>query len=185
MDIQSVHDALAAALEAASGAGSTGPLDAGFRFPDPTTGARLDFEILSIEGLGVDELHITYDSGIQPEGDTYAGPGAPLGSVLYVVRGPRRFVVQAKIECEYQTVTTAHHYAERCRTRLALPSVRDILRGAGLALQSPVGATQRVSYTDASGRVVSAVLFEFVLNSADEVQDAPVTTVEVVNFGVN
>lgn len=143
--------------------------------------ARVDFQIVSIVGWGYDEWRSTYNPDEPIPGDTYAGPGAPLGSFHYVVTGPRYVTVQIKVEAfDPHDGNAAYVYLERIRTRLGLPSVEDSLRAVNLAYQT-VGASHDLSYDDDNGRRVSAAAFEIVFNSSDFAQDDAVTTIEIVD----
>ncbi len=180
-DPVAVFDGIAALLTSLSGlhVSAVGPKDQGFRFPAPDTQARVDFDLISNVGLGVDEVRRTYDPAAVIVGDT-SGPGgaAATGGFIDSVQGDRVQVWQVKIQCGRQDVT-AHRYAERIRTGLGLPSSRRALRALGLGLQQPVGATMSVPFTEGN-RVISAVVFEFKTNSAAFMSDVPVTTINEV-----
>lgn len=144
--------------------------------------ARITVEIIGLNGLGYDEHRRHYDPAIRPAGDTYAGPGAPLGSIVEGVTGQRELVVQFKCECYDESGAGSHVFIERIRTRLRLPSVQATLNAAGAALQK-CGPSYPADYDDENGRRVDGEVLEVRFNTADYAADDPVTTIETVPLG--
>ena len=66
---------------------------AGAPYPEPGSTdegqVKVDFSVVSETPWGRDEERTVYDPDAVIEGDTYAGPGAPLGGVVYSVNGRR------------------------------------------------------------------------------------------------
>lgn len=143
--------------------------------------ARVTFNYSVIGGIGRDEWRYRYDPTVLQPGDTYAGPGAPLGSTIDSNQGNRELLLQITVECfDLQGGKAAWPIAERIRTAINLPSVRDMLRdNAGLAIQK-TGETHATDYDDDNGRCVSVCVFEVRLNASDGVEDIPQTTIEIV-----
>ncbi len=144
--------------------------------------ANCTIDIMSVDGLGYDEWRASYDPNARPAGDTYSGPGAPLGGVVYTLTGQRQVTVQFKFECFDPTGAGAHVFAERTRTRMGLPSVELTLNAAGYAYQD-IGPSHTTDYDDGDGRRVGVTIFEMILNAADFATDDAVTTIETVALG--
>lgn len=142
---------------------------------------KLEYEIVSIVGLGVDERRNPYDADTLIPDDTYEpdpdDPDARLGAILPTVQGNRIITLQIKAETQAPSAAGAWLYIERIRTRLGLGSFNDGLEAVGLAINDTREA-RPYSYTDDSGRTVQVVIFELVLNASDSAQDDPVTTIE-------
>ncbi len=180
-DPVSAFNGISALLASLSGlhVGAVGPKDAGYRYPTPGEQARVDFDLISNVGLGLDELRRTYDPDAIIEGDTSgSGGAAATGGFIDTVTGDRVQTWQVKVQCGRQDAT-AHRYAERIRNGLGLPSSRRALRALGLGLQQPIGSTVSVPFTEGN-RVISAVVFEFKTNSTGSATDTPVTTINEV-----
>lgn len=198
LDLIGSLNALAAMLNVAAGVpGSTATYtDGPFVFPQvgedgvqtlpdgstPTNElTKLEYEIVSIVGLGQDEQRNPYDADVLIPDDTYEpdpdDPAARLGAVLPTLHGNRIITLQVKAETQAPSAAGAWLYIERIRTRLNLPSFNDALEAVGLAINDQREA-RPFSYTDDSGRAVQVVIFELVLNAADSAQDDPVTTIE-------
>jgi hypothetical protein len=142
--------------------------------------ATLDFDIISAFGVGRDEWRTRYDSTVFQPGDTYAGPGAPLGSVITESTGNRELHAQLRSECFISLdADTPFDIVERCRTALRLPTVLDLLNSAGIAIQK-IGETRCTEYDDDNGRRVKAAILEIIFNAADGIEDLPQTTIEIV-----
>lgn len=150
-------------------------------FCDDANQATVRFRLLSVVGLGVEELRGGYDEDAVIPGDTYSGPGAPLGGYVWEVSGNRRLTFSVLVECARQDLT-AHLFAERIRTRLRLPSSMAALRALELGLNSIGASTDRPYEHD--GREISYATFDVVFNAADSATDAPVTTIEEPEFAV-
>ena len=142
--------------------------------------ANVTVEILSIQGLGFDEWRKSYDPAARPAGDTYSGPGAPLGGIVYEVKGFREVTVQFMVECFDESGAGAHVFLEQIRTRIGLPSIEIELNTAGFAYQT-IKASHTADYDDESGRRVDVALFEMVFNAFDTATDDPLTTIETVD----
>ncbi len=142
--------------------------------------AGVTYEIISVSGIGRDELRRRYDGTVHPADDTYAGPGAPLGSIIEESTGNREIHVQIQCEC-FTALDGNKPFAivERVRTALSLPSVLDLLNTAGLAIQNKAD-TITSNYFDDNGRQVGVAILEVIFNAADGVEDIPVTTIETV-----
>lgn len=138
--------------------------------------ARATIDIISVQGWGYDEWRANYDPATQPPGDTYAGPGAPLGSVIYEVKGTRYINVQIKVECFDQVGAGAFVFLEQIRTRLYLPSVKEQFYTVGFGIQTIEPSTSH-DYDDTNGRRVDVALFEVIFNAFDQQFDDPATTV--------
>ncbi len=145
--------------------------------------ATLDYSIISIVGQGTDELRKGYDPDTLILGDTYEpnplDPDERLGAVIESRHGPRLITVQIKCECFDPRWGGAFRFLERARTRLALPTINTLLETAGIAL-ARIGDTSAHHYTDENGRTVSVALFEATFNAADQADDDPITTIEIV-----
>lgn len=154
---------------------AVGPADAGWRLPSPAEQARVDFDLISNVGLGVDEWATEFDPDAEIEGDT-SGPGgaAATGGIIYTAQGDRVQTWQVKVECGRQDAT-AHRYAERIRNGLGLPSTRAALAAVGLGLQLPVGATRPAHFAH-DGRQISAAIFEFRTNSVGSATETEAIT---------
>jgi hypothetical protein len=157
--------------------------NAPYTMPGRTSEADLSWVIFSERSLGVDETQITYDPTLYPEVDTYAGPGAPLGSVVYKAQGQRQITFQ--VDCEsLQWEKDGHYYLSRLQARLRLPSAVDELNALGLGL-CHVGDIVNVGKgASVDGHATSRYSLEFVCNAADIVDDDPITTIEVVHTAV-
>lgn len=202
LDLQGSLTALAAMLNVAAGIpGSTANYtDGAFVFPQvgadgvvlpdgslPTNElTKLEYEIVSIVGLGQDEQRNRYDADVLIDGDTYepnpADPLERLGASIQNVSGNRIVTLQIKAETQAPSAAGAWLYIERIRTRLGLSSFNEALEAVGLAINDTREA-RPFSYTDDSGRTVQVVIFELVLNAADSAEDDPVTTIEQVSVG--
>lgn len=144
--------------------------------------AKLTWDILGIEGVGWDEWRKVYDPNAVIADDTFTGPGAPLGGVVYNTGGQRAMRVQVKVECFDQSGGhSAHPILERVRTRLNLPTVLDALAAIDLGYRE-ISKSTTLDYTEQdSGRRVSVALFEIVFNASDTDADDPITTIETVD----
>jgi hypothetical protein len=203
LDLQGSLTALAAMLNIAAGIpGSTANYtDGAFVFPQvgadgvavlpdgslPTNElTKLEYEIVSIVGLGQDEKRDVYDPDTLIVGDTYqpnpANPSERLGALLPSVHGQRLITLQVKAETQAPSAAGAWLYIERIRTRLQFDTFNEALEAVGLAIND-MREARPFSYTDDSGRTVQVVIFELVLNAADSAQDDPVTTIEQVSVG--
>lgn len=141
----------------------------------------LTYDILSVSGIGTDELRTRYDAAVLQPGDTYTGPGSPLGSVISEKTGQREMHVQIKCE-SFVAVDGGGPFPaiERIRTAIGLPSVLDLLNAAGLAIQG-CEDTISTTYDDDNGRAVNVAILEIVFNCADGVEDIPQTTIETID----
>lgn len=204
LDLQGSLTTLAALLNIAAGVpGSTaqytdGPFvfpqvgaDGVVTLPDGSTATneltKLEYEIVSIVGLGNDELRNPYDPDVLLPGDTYEpdpeDPDARLGAVIPTQHGNRIITLQVKAETQAPSAAGAWQYIERIRTRLGLASFNESLEAVGLAVND-MREARPFSYTDDSGRTVQVVIFELVLNAADSAQDDPITTIEQLGGGI-
>lgn len=204
LDLQGSLTALAAMLNVAAGIpGSTANYtDGAFVFPQvgadgvvvlpdgslPTNElTKLEYEIVSIVGLGNDETRYRYDADVLIDGDTYEpNPEDPLerlGAVIQGLQGNRVITLQIKAETQAPSAAGAWLYIERIRTRLGLESFNEALEAVGLAIND-MREARPFSYADDSGRTVQVVIFELVLNAADIAEDDPVTTIEQLGGGV-
>jgi len=202
LDLQGSLTTLAALLNAAAGVpGSTATYtDGPFIFPQvgedgvavlpdgslPTNQlTKLEYSIVSIVGLGQEELRNEYDENTAIDGDTYEpdpnNPAARLGAIIPTVHGNRIITLQVKAETQAPSAAGAWQYIERIRTRLALETFNEQLEAVGLAVND-MREARPFSYVDDSGLTVQVVIFELVLNAADSAQDDPVTTIEEVDF---
>jgi hypothetical protein len=160
---------------AAAGADSTAQV-----FPADDTQLNVTYRVTSIVGNGRDELTSVYDPDAVIPGDTYAGPGAPLGGVVYTSRGQRVVTMTIKVECGFQAAgANAHYYAERIRTRIKLPSARRALKAMGLAINE-ILPSRDFAGSSFANREDSVSFLELVLNATDSASDEPVTTIEQV-----
>ncbi len=159
----------------------------GAALPDGSTNtntlAKLEYSIVSIVGLGQEEFRGAYDPLIVIPGDTYEpdpnAPSARLGGLIISVHGNRQVNVQIKAEAFAPTGGGAFAYIERVRTRICLPSVSDRLEAVGLAIADYSDA-RPADYVE-NGRTVSVAWFEVTFNAADQADDSPVTTIELVD----
>lgn len=154
---------------------------AGAPYPEPGSTdegqVKLDFSIVSERPWGRDELRTEYDPSVHPAGDTYAGPGAPLGSVIYSANGNREFTIE--ITCDrFNQSQPAFETIQRIRDKLWLPSARAECAALGIAV-SKSGPIMRVD-AELDGRSVSRYVLEVTANSMSNASDAPVTTIETV-----
>lgn len=164
-------------------------VDADFTFPaDDDTAAEggpveLTFSFDGIRALGRDEIRGGYDPDLVIPGDTYEpnpdDPEERLGGYTFTACGNRVVTITIKVESHNQQYP-AWEYAERLRSKLALPTSRASLYALELARQS-VGELHNISYTGDDGRQVSAYALELICNAATNVTDEPVTTIEQVN----
>jgi len=146
--------------------------------------ANVTCDVLSVNGRGFDEWRNRYDPNIQPPGDTFSGPGAPLGSVVIANTGVRELHVQVKVECyDFRDGARAWPILERIRTRLGLPTITEALDALGLGYQN-IGRAQPADYGDDNGRRVSCAWFEIIFNATDSEDDDPRTTIETVEVPV-
>jgi hypothetical protein len=144
--------------------------------------ARVTYDVISENTLGFDEWRDTYDPDVVIPGDTYTGPGAPLGGVITTVSGNRELVVQVKVECfEQSDGKGPMPIASAIRTRFGLPTIVEALTAAEIA-QQMIRPTITTSYDDENGRRVSVAMFEIVFNGADSADDDPVTTIETIGM---
>lgn len=153
--------------------------------PDGSTNtntlARIDYKIVSVVALGIDELRMVYDPNVAIPGDTYVKPGGgTLGGKRQYVQGNRQINVQIKAECYAPTGGGAFAYVERVRTRLGLPTITDRLEAVGLAI-ADYGDSRPADFTSEAGRVVSCAWFEVTFNAADIAEDDPTTTIETTD----
>lgn len=139
---------------------------------------KLDFSIVSETPVGRDELRTEYDPAVHPAGDTYAGPGAPLGSVIYSANGNRDLVIE--VTCDrFNQSQPAYETLQRVRDKLWLPSARAECTALGIA----ISGSRPILRVDAEldGRSVSRYILEITANSMSNASDDPVTTIETVN----
>ena len=168
---------------------ATRAVDADFTFPadvdtaDEGGPVELTFSIDGIRGLGRDEIRGGYDPDLEIPGDTYEpdpeDPEARLGGYTYLACGNRVVSITIRVESHNQA-HPAWEYAERLRSKLALPTSRARLYALELARQS-VSELHNVTYDGDDGRPVSAYALELICNAATNVTDEPVTTIERVN----
>src|SRR5512146_900150 len=201
IDLPTNLGALEAVLKVCCGIPGSVPRDAAVPFVFPEVGADGNvlpngdtgqntiatptYDIISIVGLGRDELRTYYDPDIDlttsADGDTFEpdpdDPLARLGATVATVSGNRQVTVQFKCEVQAAARVDAFVYLERVRSRLGLPSVVDALDAAGFAL-AHVGAAHPADYRDDSGLTIKVGVFEIVLNAADCAVDDPTTTIE-------
>lgn len=154
---------------------------AGAPYPEPGSTdegqVKLDFSIVSERPWGRDEIRTEYDPNTHPAGDTYAGPGAPLGSVIYSANGNREVVIE--ITCDrFNQSQPAFETLQRIRDKLWLPSARAECTALGIAI-SKSGPIMRID-AELDGRAVSRYVLEVTANSMSNASDAPVTTIETV-----
>lgn len=154
---------------------------AGAPYPDPGSTdegqVSLNFSITGETTVGRDELRTVYDPDTHPAGDTYAGPGAPLGSVIYSANGNRELTIA--ITCDrFNQSQPAYETIQRIRDRLWLPSTRAACADLGIAV-SKSGRIMRVD-ADLDGRSVSRYILEVTANTMSNASDDPVTTIETV-----
>ncbi len=155
---------------------------AGAPFPEPGSTdegqVSLNFSIFSETPVGRDELRTEYDPDIHPEGDTYDGPGAPLGSVIYSANGNRELVIE--ITCDrFNQSQPAFETLQRVRDKLWLPTARASCKALGIAV-SKSGRIMRVD-ADLDGRSVSRYVLEVTANIMSNASDDPVTTIQTAD----
>ncbi len=157
---------------------AVGSRDGEFKFPSIIKQASVEFSVVSVVPVGVDEYRPRYDPTAVIAGDTSGPGGTPVtGGVIYELVGNRRWVLEVSVECWDQK--TALDYARAIHDRAGLPSSRAELSAVGLALASK-GEIQDASYEDETGRAVGLFLFELTCNGSMFVVDAAVTTIETV-----
>jgi hypothetical protein len=154
---------------------------AGAPYPEPGSTdegqVKVDFSIVSEMPWGRDEERTVYDPDAVIEGDTYAGPGAPLGGVVYSVNGNRELTIE--ITCDrFNQSQPAFETLQRIRDKLWLPSTRAACTALGIA----VSKSSRILRVDADldGRSVSRYILEVTANSMSNASDDPITTIESV-----
>lgn len=151
-------------------------------FADDVNEATLQVKLLGSQRLGQDEDRSAYDPAAVIPGDTFSGPGSPLGGFVPTFVGQRTLRVQITVECEFQDLGhTAWRYTERCRDRLPLPSSKQALSSLGLAL-AHLSETRNLDYIDTEGRQVSVASFDVDFNAAATTLDDPITTIETVDL---
>ena len=155
---------------------------AGAPFPEPGSTdlgqVSLNFSIVSSSTWGRDELRTEYDPDAVIPGDTYAGPGAPLGGVVYSANGNRELLIQ--VTCDrFDQSAPAYETLQRVRDKLWLPSARAACHDLGIAV-SKAGRILRID-ADLDGRSVSRYVLEITANAMSNASDDPVTTIENVN----
>lgn len=158
----------------------------GAALPDGSTNtntlAKLEYSIVSITGVGNDELRAVYDPDVVIPGDTYEpNPDDPLerlGGKIESIHGNRQVRVQIKAESFAPTGGGAFAYVERVRTRIVLPTISDRLDAVGFAVADYSDA-RPADYVE-NGRTVSVAWFEITFNAADVADDDPLTTVETL-----
>lgn len=152
-------------------------------YPEPGTTdmgqVALNFAVLGESPVGRDELRTAYDPDTQPEGDTYDGPGAPLGSVVYSANGNREITLE--ITCDrFDQTSPAFETLQRIRDKLWLPSARAECAALGIAI-SKTGRISRVDANLLDGRSVSRYVLEVTANAMSNASDDPITTIETAN----
>lgn len=155
---------------------------AGAPFPEPGKTdlgqVALNFSIVSETPVGRDELREDYDPDVQPPGDTYAAPGAPLGSIVESANGNRELVIE--VTCDrFDQSAPAYETIQRIRDRLWLRSARAECAALGIAV-SKSGPIRRID-ADLDGRSVSRYVLEIWANSMSNATDDPITTIEQTN----
>lgn len=181
MNIDAIAAGVAAICEAITGVNGNVANKSG-SFPADDTQSSISVRFFSSAGVGRDERRNAYDPDAVIVGDTFSGPGAPLGGVVQTLTGNRRVTLQIEVECGFQDVT-AHFYAEQIRTGLRLPSKLAALNVLGLAVQS-IGPSRDLP-TSSENREISHVVFELTLNAADAMSDTPATTIETIDQTLN
>jgi len=159
------------------GGPAIGEQDTEWTMPGDVELAELSWRMISDLPNGQADQKITYDPLTIPEGDTYTGPGAPLGSVIYQSGQQRRltFEVQAKSQTSDPVART---YLSKIAQKIVLPSSRDALRELGLALQGTPRMHDAGSLPNEDGRMVRVWALEFVCNGTTNVTDDPISTIE-------
>ncbi len=151
--------------------------------------ALFKYEIVSIVGLGNDEIREEYDPELAIPGDTYqpnpAAPAERLGAKILSTMGNRVITIQVRCEVHAADPAGPHTYLERVRTRLFLPSSTDALEEVGLGVADVRDTRPGPDSRDDSGRTVSSAYFEVELNAWDCASDDPVTTIEQIAFDPN
>jgi hypothetical protein len=161
---------------------AVGSRDGEFKFPSVVKQASIDFAVVSVVPVGIDEKRPRFDPAAVIAGDTSGPGGTPqTGGVVYDVVGNRRWVIEVAIECFDQK--KGLDYARAVHDRLSLPSSRAELSALGLALSS-TGDMQDASYEDETGRAVALFVFEITCNGCMVVTDEAITTIETVETEV-
>ena len=154
----------------------------GAAYPSGPVGSALQikFKLFGDRELMYDERG-GYDPLVQPPGDTYSGPGAPLGSYVYTVSFQGQVTCSVRIETIDQTDDgTAFPAALKLARGLRLPSVSDSMQDLGLSIAN-IGDVRDLSYAE-NGRQKSAAQFDVLLNTSHEITDDPLTTIESFTF---
>ncbi len=164
-----------------SASGTSGPSvvqsrDVPRQFAAPSNPTTLHWYIAQIVPIGRDELRSAYDAETQPDGDTYDGAGAPLGSIIATLHGQRVYTIEVRIECPNQSTPASEHFRALV-DRIRLPSAADELEAIGLAYTTWDELADD-EYDGEDGRPVSVYIGRLVFNGASFAQDAPITTIE-------
>jgi len=144
--------------------------------------ADIDFAVISDVGVGDYEYRQRYDPNTPYPGDTYSGPGAPLGSIIVETNENRQVTFQVTVTGALTATFNAREICRTIRDRLTLPSALDELRTLGLALADYGPVQGPIPQLDPNMRAVPQYAFEFVCNYMTYVIDVPQTTIETADI---
>jgi len=153
----------------------------GLLLPSDTAQDQIEFAVISDVPYGDWELRQRYAADVPYPGDTYDGPGAPLGTIICEINQNKQITIQVTVSNAFQEVN-AREQARAMADRLALPSALDELRAMGLALADVGEVRGPIPELDPNYKAVSKYAFEFVCNHMSYAIDAPQTTIETADF---
>jgi hypothetical protein len=134
------------------------------RFPDTATQATIDLSVVSVVGLGRDELRYRRPTSGEAEPPTPGlDPWGGAAPALYETSlGWREIVVRAKVESALQSPgAAARVYVERIRDRLRWSDVLTALRALGLGYCEIAASVDLSAVRDKRMRSIAAIDVRF------------------------
>lgn len=161
IDWTTLEPGLVVVFTALSGVAATRWEGAPGPYPNPLDGTTCDLSVISVVGMGQDELRYARpaepaeDDGLDPWG----GVAAPL---VETAVGWREIVVRAKVMSAYQSPgSAARVYLERIRDRLRWSDVNGALRALGLGFNEIAASTDLSQVLDKRMRSIAAIDIRF------------------------
>ncbi len=183
IDWTTVEPGLVTIFTALSGVAATRWEGAAAGMPNPAEGVTVDLSVVSVVGVGRDELLYRRPSPETEDVDGLDPWGGVAPLLTETARGWREVVVRAKVTSAYQSPSaSARVFLERIRDRLRWSDVRQALGALGLGFCDIAGSVDISRVIDKRMRSIAAIDIRF--NSIPhETSPTGVPSIETVTYG--
>lgn len=183
IDWEAIEPALVTIFTALSGVAATRWEGAPGMMPNPADGTTCDLSVISVVGIGHDELLHRRPDANTPPGVGLDPWGGSTPALVETARGWREIVIRAKVTSAHQSPGyAARVFLERIRDRLRWSDVRTALRDVGLGFNQIAASVDLSQVIDKRMRSIAAIDVRF--NAISEaINPAGMPSIETFTLG--